>query len=754
MKTPPIAQESSAFAEERARLAVESAMLGTFDVDLINNSVVSSERFHEIFDVDLDTYERTDFVNRIHPDDLVIRERAYEVAKKTGQLAYTVRIVWRNLSIHWVDVKGKYFYNESHTPIRLIGIVNDITAQKLFSNAVEETERKFRNTVQQAPAGIAILRGRKFTFEVANDAYLRLIDKTETAVLGKNLFDVLPEVKEVVEPLLNGVMDSGEPFFANELAVFLNRYGRKEKCYFNLVYQPLLEDGKTEGIVVVANEVTELAKARHALEESRLQFSNMIMQSPIAMTIFRGPEYVIEMANETLFKNIWRKDPEDVIGRRVLEVFPELNDQKYPQLLKRVFETGRRHRENEAMAYVQGDDGMRKFYLDFEYAPLKETDGTISGIMVTVYDVTEKVESRHKLADTESRMRLAIEGTDLSTWDLNLLSREIIHSPRLAVIFGHPETKTLTHSELRGQVYPDDQKFIVEPAFEEALKSGFYQYEARVIRPDKSIRWIRTRGKVIFDEQNVPQRMLGTIMDITDTKLVDEQSARLAAIVESSDDAIISKRLDGTITSWNKGAERVFGYTPDEIIGQSVLRLIPPDRYEEESAIIARLIKGERVDHIETTRVTKYGELIDLSLTISPLRDQSGRIIGASKIARDITQQKKVELELRENEERLQMVIEASALGTWELDLVNSNPKYSRRYLEILGFKRDQSPSHAELLKRLHPDDIPMREKAFKSALETGRLRYSARLIWPDGSIRWMEGRAAFFTAMKESLCG
>ncbi len=753
MKTPLSTRESSALAEERARLAIESAMLGTFDVDLINDDVISSERFHEIFDVDLKNFGRNDFINRIHKDDLIIRERAYETAQKTGQLSYQVRVVWRDDSIHWVDVKGKYFFNESHKPIRLIGIVNDITPQKYYSDALAENERKFRNTVHQAPVGIAILNGRDFVFATANNNYLQLIDKTEEDVIGRKLFDVLPEVKDVVQPLLQKVLDTGVSFNAPDLGVALNRYGKKEFGYFNLIYQPLYEEGKITGIIVIANEVTDMVVARHALEERQRQFSKFIMQSPIAMTIWRGPDFLIEMANETMFKGIWRKNPDEIIGKKALDVFPELNDQKYPELLKKVIETGYTHRENESMAYVQGDDGMRKFYLDFEYSPLQETDGSISGVMITVYDVTEKVESRQRLIDTESRMRLAIEGTELSTWDLNLQTREIIHSSRLAVIFGHPENKILTHFEMRDQIHAEDRQAIVEPAYEVALKTGNYDYEARLIRPDKSVRWIRTKGKVIFDNDHQPLRMLGTLMDITDTKLASEESARLVAIVQSSDDAIISKRLDGTITSWNLGAERVFGYTPEEIIGQSVTKLIPPDRLEEEPAIIARLIRGERVDHIETQRVTKHGKLIDLSLTISPILDQTGKIIGASKIARDISKQKQVEQAMEENRERLETVITASALGTWELDLITGKPTYSKRYLEILGFKGTQTPSHAELVKRLHQDDLPIREKAFKVAMETGKLHYSARLIWPDGTIRWMEGRGnVFFDDNRKAL--
>lgn len=125
-----------------------------------------------------------------------------------------------------------------------------------------------------------------------------------------------------------------------------------------------------------------------------------------------------------------------------------------------------------------------------------------------------------------------------------------------------------------------------------------------------------------------------------------DQLVLLSAIVDSSDDAIISKTLDGIITSWNKSAQRLFGYSAEEAVGQSITILIPPDRLDEEPQIISRLKRGERVEHFETIRRGKDGSLIDISLTISPVRDGSGNIVGASKIARDISESKKMRTEL------------------------------------------------------------------------------------------------------------
>src|SRR5262249_22287359 len=128
---------------------------------------------------------------------------------------------------------------------------------------------------------------------------------------------------------------------------------------------------------------------------------------------------------------------------------------------------------------------------------------------------------------------------------------------------------------------------------------------------------------------------------------------RLASIVESSDDAIISKDLNGIVVTWNEGAERIFGYTVEEMVGRPIALLIPPERFDEEPEILARLRQGQRIDHYETVRVRKDGRRIDISLTVSPIRDAEGRIVGASKIARDITERKLTERALREAREQL-----------------------------------------------------------------------------------------------------
>ena len=166
-----------------------------------------------------------------------------------------------------------------------------------------------------------------------------------------------------------------------------------------------------------------------------------------------------------------------------------------------------------------------------------------------------------------------------------------------------------------------------------------------------------------IDDSAAPMRgespqTVGTVLvfrDVTERKRAQEAQARLAAIVECSDDAIVSKTLEGVIRSWNAGAERVFGWTAAEIVGKSITLIIPPERLDEERMILERLRRGERIDHFETVRMTKDGRRLHISLTVSPVRDASGQIIGASKIARDIT-------ERRRAQEGAQFLLDASAM--------------------------------------------------------------------------------------------
>mgnify|MGYP003574918642 CR=1 FL=1 len=225
--------------------------------------------------------------------------------------------------------------------------------------------------------------------------------------------------------------------------------------------------------------------------------------------------------------------------------------------------------------------------------------------------------------------------------------------------------------------------------------------------------------------------------DVTVQKAATRASQLLASIVDSSEDAIVSKRLDGIVTSWNKAAEKMFGYTAEEMIGNSITRLFPDDRLEEEPKIIARIAKSERVEHFETIRKTKDGRLLDVSLTISPVKDSQERIVGASKIARDITAQKRVEEQVRRNEEQLRTMADSIPQLAWMAEADGNIFWYNRRWFEYTGTNLEQMKGWG--WQSVHaPETLPAVLRQWKASIETGAaFEMEFPLRGADGVFRW-----------------
>lgn len=192
------------------------------------------------------------------------------------------------------------------------------------------------------------------------------------------------------------------------------------------------------------------------------------------------------------------------------------------------------------------------------------------------------------------------------------------------------------------------------------------------------------------DESGVAIGAVLVFRDVTERKQAEELRERLAAIVESSEDAIVSKTLDGIIRSWNAGAERIFGYSRAEAVGQHITLIIPPERHEEEREILGRLRRGERIEHFETVRVAKDGSRLDISLTVSPLRDHEGRVVGASKVARDITQLKRNTNALQESEAKFRHLAETIRQLAWMARPDGHIFWYNRRWYEYTGTTPEQ----------------------------------------------------------------
>lgn len=225
--------------------------------------------------------------------------------------------------------------------------------------------------------------------------------------------------------------------------------------------------------------------------------------------------------------------------------------------------------------------------------------------------------------------------------------------------------------------------------------------------------------------------------DITDRRLADRTRALLAAIVDSTDDAVISKTLDGIITSCNKAAERFFGYSADELIGRSVRTLIPPERLDEEEMILGRIRKGESVQHFETVRLTKDGRHVDISLTVSPIRNADGQVVGASKIAKDIGERKAAERALNDSESRLRAMFGQAAVGIVLADVRGRLLEVNDRMSQIVGRSTQElrTMTYEDLS---HPDDWSNNKEMIAEIVAGNRSDFAVEKRYQRGDGSWV----------------
>jgi len=256
-------------AEKKATLAINSANLGVYEIVYATDTMLTDRRFKAIWGVDDPSFNRSDYVRSIHPDDRLDREIAHQRSLHTGQLDYLARILWPDRSIHWARITGTVIYDEHATPRKLIGVAQDITDAVLTQKKIEDSEKSIRTMILQAPVAMCIFRGPSYQVTIANPKMTELWGKQLHEVLDKPIFEGLPEARDQgLEPLLHQVYTTDETFTAYERPVLLPRNGRTETVYVDFVYQSLTSgDDDAKDILAVAIDVTSQVIARRKIEE-------------------------------------------------------------------------------------------------------------------------------------------------------------------------------------------------------------------------------------------------------------------------------------------------------------------------------------------------------------------------------------------------------------------------------------------------------------------------------------------------------
>jgi PAS domain S-box-containing protein len=390
--------------------------------------------------------------------------------------------------------------------------------------------------------------------------------------------------------------------------------------------------------------------------ETLLATVNLMLHSPFPTVLAWGPEMVF-LYNDAAIPTLATKHP-TALGSLYHDVFPEAWDLVSADL-NACFYRGEMIVRDNMFIPILLNGVLEDNYFSYSLVPVYE-NGKIKGIYDAFRNMTETVVGARRLRESETRLKLATEVAKLGVflWD-TATDTGSWENDHMYEIFGRTRDQELVTGTtfLNEVVHPDDRDAFRQ-AVENTVQTGVpLHFEGLMYRTDGTPRYIEVNGNLQPETEKSRGQILGTIRDITDVRKTDEELrenskrlSELAAIVASSDDVILSKDLNGIITSWNDAATRVFGYTADEMIGASILKLIPQHLHSDEKLIIENIRAGRRVEHFETVRLAKDGTLIDVSLTVSPIKDDQGRVVGASKILRDVSSRKRIEQSLLQAE--------------------------------------------------------------------------------------------------------
>ncbi|MEO7522774.1 MAG: PAS domain-containing protein, partial [Ferruginibacter sp.] len=407
-------------------------------------------------------------------------------------------------------------------------LATEVTAQVLAKKRMEASEKRFSNILSQSLMAICILKGRDLVITSANDSILEMWGKGKN-IIGKTLIEVLPEIKD--QPfleLLDNVYTTGVPFASPEIKAILIRNGKPDECYFNLVYSPYSDmDEAVTGITVFATEVTKQVLAKKQLEASEKRFNNILEQSLMAISIFKGKEMRIAFMNEPMIVMFGKG--RDIIGKPLLEVLPELEGQPFPKLLDDVYTSGVPHYGYEMPGTLVRNGRAEETYFNFVYQPYREADNSITGITVIGTEVGPQVVAKKIIEASENQFRTFADSIQNLAWIANADGWIYWYNQRWYDYTG------TTLEEMKGWGWeklhhPDHAKEVTDFLKEAWKKDEAFELTFPLRRYDGEYRWFLTRAYPVKDVFGKIERWIGTNTDINEHKTAEQKKDEFISI--------------------------------------------------------------------------------------------------------------------------------------------------------------------------------------------------------------------------------
>ncbi|MDP4284643.1 MAG: PAS domain S-box protein [Bacteroidota bacterium] len=527
----------------------------------------------------------------------------------------------------------------------------------MFTEIITEHKKSaelIRYQFENSPDIIAIL-DKNLTIQSINKAF-QGSDLKVADMIGRNTIDLLPEeIRQIITEKANRCLATGEPQEVETMAMFSNNRQKWIRARFVPIN---INDVVPTHIVNIVTDITERKIAENALSKSNEQYSQLFDQMLNGLMVC---EVIYDDNGQPIDHFFVHGNPacEKLTGLSVKEQKGRTSKDfaiGWPpdvvQTLYKVAMTG------EPIQYERFNETLGRTYETRVFSPRK---GQFAHIFT---DITESKKEKEEL--------LKFKKAIISSGEIIFLTdKEGVFTyvnPAFTVNYGYSSEEVvgkLTPRILKGGLRNQNQ---YRSFWENLLMGNNQKAEFINKRKDGTLIVTEATASAIYDENKKIVGFVGVQRDITERKKLEEQLELAGSIIDSTDDAIISKTPEGIVTSWNNGAEKILGYFAEEIIGRHISMIIPTELLEEEEEIMRKVHAGLSLDHYETKRIKKDGSVIEVSITISPIKDSPGNIVGSSKIMRDITERKKAEERIKQSEANYRQLFDLSPVPMWLID--------------------------------------------------------------------------------------
>jgi PAS domain S-box-containing protein len=593
-----------------------------------------------------------------------------------------------------------------------------------------------------------------YTILDVNKAYLNLTNSTREQLLGKPVFGAFPaNPTDEVSKNIERTIFSFEQAISTKKTHTMSNYRYDipvrgtdlfEERYWTTSNIPILNnDGHVKYFIHSPVNVTELNQLAvrekagiKALKTQRQQLYSTFMQAPVGIAIFHGPNHVVDLINPPLCK-IYGKPIDEILNKPVFEVLNHTRGLGFEERLDHVRLTGQTFKGQEVAAPLVRNDKLETVYLNIVYEPFRENDGTISGVIVIATEVTEQVNARQRLEEAEERTRLAVDAVGLGTFDYNLITGEMVTSEKFAGIWGYDSP--LPHHKYIKAIHPDDIS-IYKLAHEKAIKTGILTYEARVIRPDSSTRWVKADGKVYYNKRGTATRMIGTLLDITEQRQAREEQQKLLTLVANSVDLMSVLGMDGINTYINDAGRNMLGFENEEqVLNTPISELHAPQDFDLVQQEVLPTVMNEGrwagrmlVKHLQT------GEIFPVYNNCIRINDPvTGNVIGVGAVMRDMRPELASKQALADSEQLLRNITTASPTGLWMSDEHGAFTYTNQTWIDWTGISFEDNLGEGWLGAIIPEDKEKSKAKFLNDLANRKRCEVECRINHTDSTIRW-----------------